>query len=392
MRIAYVDPGLSGPLGHNAAMVEEFDASLVREYGHVVSYAVGASVDARDFPHLSGRLVPAFRIDGYARPGPSDLHDPTRLSRIIETIATDLQSSAVLDDCDAVLMPTAYPFHVRALALLAPRLRGRRVVIGLLLPARYWTPGGTPAADVADLFGVGLHLLGKEAELFLYNETGTFELRDSVLSLPRLLPPFGTTSAKRVRELAARSLTGDRTQAPSLGFFGSPFGSKGFGMLASAVERVAQAGGEPRTRLVVRLPQGHEAICKRLQEMAPWVDARSERTSNEAYLAEMAAVDAVWAFYDPAEYGDKMSGIVPEALSLSKPLLIADGCRGIEDFLEWQAPGSFMCGAYDERTVVDVLSLPAPAWSRASSCAREHAPLIAQLKSMPRYLAVCGLI
>jgi hypothetical protein len=391
MRIAYIDPGLSSRKGHNAAMAVELDDALVRERGHHVTYLVSADADPREFAHLRGRLLPTFRISGYARPLAADLHDSRRLAGIIDTIVADIEATGALDDCDVALMPTAYPLHVQALGTLAESLRGRLVVAGLLLPARYWSPDPGSVGVIADLFGMGLHALGQSAQLFLYNETGSFALRDSVLSIPRLLPPLGTANADLVRRLAHEGLPPASDMCPSIGFFGSPFGTKGFGMLAATVWRLAASGPPPLARLVVRLPEGYESTCDRLAAIAPWIDARSAHTSNDEYLREMASVDVVWAFYDPAEYGDKMSGIVPEALSLGKPLLVAEGCRGIEDFIETQAPGSHVCGAYDERTLANVLTLPTHAWSRPAACARGHAPLMAELKSMPRYLAVCGL-
>lgn len=392
MRIVYIDPGLSVRKGHNAAIAEELDDALVRERGHQVTYLISAGADLLDFAHLRGNVVPAFRIDGYARPGVEDLQDSSRLAHILNLIAGDLDMTRALDDCDAVLMPTAYPLHIRALGERAERLRGRLIVVGLLLPARFWGPDEERVALIADLFGQGLQALADPAQLFLYNETGAFSLRSSVLSIPRLLPPFGTRNADLVRQLVNRTLPSSSDSRPSIGFFGGPAISKGFGLLVSAATRLAAAGESPNARLVVRLPQGHESDCAVLATIAPWIDARSSLTSNDAYLSEMSSVDAVWAFYDPTQYGDKMSGIVPEALSLGKPLLVAEGCSGIEEFIEWQAPGSHVCGPYDERTVTQVLKAPAKIWVRPAICARNHAPLIAQLKSVSRYLSVCGLV
>jgi hypothetical protein len=391
MRITYVDPGLSSRKGHNASMAFELDDALVRERSHHVTYLASADANPLEFAHLRGRLVPTFRITGYARPQAADLHQPHRLARIIETIVTDIEATGALDDCDVVLMPTVYPLHVYALGTIAGALRGRLVVAGLLLPARYWSPDPGSVDVIADLFGSGLHALGASSELFLYNETGSFALRETVLSIPRLLPPLGTANADLVRRLAVDAPPAAPDACPSIGFFGSPFSSKGFGLLAETAWQLAASGPNPLARLVVRLPEGHESTCARLASIAPWIDARSAHTSNDEYLREMASVDVVWAFYDPAEYGDKMSGIVPEALSLGKPLLVAEGCRGIEDFIESQAPGSHVCGAYDERTVATMLTQPANTWARPAACARGHAHLMAELKSMPRYLAVCGI-
>ena len=99
----------------------------------------------------------------------------------------------------------------------------------------------------------------------------------------------------------------------------------------------------------------------------------------------------MWALYDPLHYGDKMSGIVPEALSLGKPVLVAEGCVAIQEFLERHAPGAFIAAGYDLASVQAVLALEPGHWRPARRCARSHAPLVQQLKGMDRYLAVCGI-
>lgn len=390
MKIAYIDPGLSARKGHNAAMLEEFDTALVVERGHQVSYLCAANADRKAFDDLAGSLLPVFRIDGYARPCVADLFDERRIAAIDTVMAADLEASQVLDGCDAILMPTAYPLHLRALARRTTALAGRRVALGMLLPASFWGSDGECEQRIGELFATSIDSLNADADLFAYSETGAFRFGANPVSLATLLPPLAGPSARQVQHLAAaqRHGAGDTTV---LGFFGSPFTSKGFGLLVDAVQALAQAGAQPATRVVFRLPAGNEELCRQLNAVAPWVDAASRQTSNRQYLEEMAGADAVFGLYNPQEYGAKMSGIVPEAISLGKPLMLAEGCHAIQDFLERHAPGSFLCGSYDVQTVADVLMLPRDAWARPARCARNHAPLMQQLKSMDRYLSVCGL-
>lgn len=392
MRIAYIDPGLSSRNGHNASMLDEFDTALVVERGHEVSYLAAASADPGAFDGLVGTLKPTFRIDGYARPGLADLFDEQRMNRIDAAMDADLQAAGVLDACDAILMPTAYPLHLRALARRANALAGRRVALGLLLPVRFWG-GGDNACEqrIGSIFADSIDRLNAGADLFAYSETGAFNFgADSSICLATLLPPLAAPNALHVQQLAAQQRTLASVK-PRLGFFGSPFTSKGFGLIVEAAQRLARDGVEPAVRVLFRLPAGHEQACRQLNALAPWIDATSRQADNRQYLEEMAGVDIVFGCYDPREYGAKMSGIVPEAISLGKPLLLAEGCHAICDFLERHAPGSFVAGPYDAQTLADVLMLPGHVWERPTRCARTHAPLMQQLKNMDRYLSVCGL-
>lgn len=394
MRIAYVDPGLSSRKGHNAAMLEEFDAALAVERGHEVTYLCAATADARSFDRLTGTLKPTFRIDGYARPRAADLFDEQRMHKIDEMMAVDLQSAEdVLDGCDAILMPTAYPLHLRALARRASSLARRRLALGLLLPARFW--GGDDEATeqrIGEIFADSVDRLNACADLFAYSETGSFSFGANALtSLATLLPPLAAPNALHVQSLTTTHC-GPIPDRPKLGVFGSPFASKGFGLLVEAVQSLVHNGVQPAVQLMLRLPAGHEQACRQLNAFAPWIDATSRQTDNRRYFEEMAGADIVYGYYDPQEYGTKMSGIVPEAISLGKPLLLAEGCHAICDFVERHAPGSFVSGQYDAQTLADMLMLPRGAWERPALCAQSHAPLMQQLKSMDRYLSVCGLV
>lgn len=391
MRIAYIDPGLSCRQGHNAAMVEEFDQALVAERGHEVVYHCSADVRARDFADLRGRVSPTFRVDGYARPAAADLFEAARFERIVGAIVGDLNRAPGLADSDLLLMPTAYPLHLQALARRLPTLAGRRVVLGLLLPANFWSEDPAAAHRIGELFAQSVGALAASTELFAYSETGVFRCGEDTLRVATLLPPLARARSAQVRRLADVSVDTSADRPWVLGYFGSPFLGKGIGLLFDAASALAQSGSAPGVELRIRLPEGHEPVCERFNALAPWIDATSRRTDNGAYLQQMAQVDAVCAFYDPQSYATKMSGIVPEAISLGKPLWVSEGCDAITDFLERHAPGSFVSGHYDASTAQAVMSLPRAAWDRAKACARRHAPLVQQLKDMDRYLAVCGV-
>ncbi|MDE2080258.1 MAG: hypothetical protein KGI90_02815 [Burkholderiales bacterium] len=393
MKIAYIDPGLSRRSGHNAAMLAEFDEALVGERGHALTVFGSARLDPREFADLRAELRPACRLDGYARPAAADLADPARLDRLLQTVAEDLPP-AQLAGFDAWLMPTVYPLHLLALARSAEHQRvppALRSVLGMLLPCAFWADDAASQQRVGEAFAAGVQGLAATTQAFAYSETGHFHFGAQRVALATLLPPLATANAGRLAGLAAASAARDDRGPPTLGFFGTPFGSKGIQLLQQAAQALAAAGRTPACRLRIRLPQGYAGLCQHLQQIAPWIDAQSRGTSNAEYLAEMADVDAVWALYDPLHYGDKMSGIVPEALSLGKPVLVAEGCVAIQEFLERHAPGAFVAAGYDLASVLAVLALAPADWQPARRCARSHAPLVQQLKGMDRYLAVCGI-
>jgi len=132
-------------------------------------------------------------------------------------------------------------------------------------------------------------------------------------------------------------------------------------------------------------------MCDQLNALSPALEATSAEMSNAQYFEAMADVDAVLAFYDPAEYGTKMSGIVPEAICLGKPVVISDGCDGLCRFLDRYAPGSFATGTYGPGDLAAILRLPAPLWSSLGAKARASSDVVRMMKSMRRYLTLGGM-
>lgn len=388
MKIVYFDPGLAGRGGHNSAMLAEFEQALVHEAGHEVTVLAAARLAPAVFGDSALRFVPLFEVEGY------HTFDAATLASGRAAAAVDGALERVgelLARADAVLMPTAYPLHLQALGRRAALLAGRRVVLALMLPASYWAQDAQARAHIEAAFADGLDALARCCELFAYAETGCFELGGERLRLPTLLPPVAAPTMALLRGLATLPQTAVDGGPPVVGFFGSPFRSKGFELLAAAVRSQLVSGRAPRCRLRLALPPQHERLARAVA-LAPWVEVVEVGTSNADYLRAMAAVDAVWTFYDPGEYGRKMSGIVPEAIALGKPLLVAEGCQGIVDFLERHAPGAFVVGAYDVGTARALLDLDAAALARAGRCARQHAAIARSLKDMERYLAVSGLL
>lgn len=387
MNIVYFDPGLAGHGGHNAAMLAEFEQALVREGGHELTVLAAARLAGAGLAGSALRLVPLFDVEGYQSFDGAALAGGRPQAAIERALG---RAEALLACADALLMPTAYPLHVQALGRRAELLAGRRVVLALMLPSSYWARDSEAAEIVDAAFAEGLGALASSTALFAYSETGGFDLGAERLRLPTLLPPVAAPTMALLCALATAPRARLDGRTPVIGFFGSPFRSKGFELLAAAVRCQIASGRAPRCRVRLALPAQHEALARAVA-LAPWVEVVDVGTSNEDYLRAMAAVDAVWTFYDPGEYKSKMSGIVPEAIALGKPLLVADGCDGIVEFLDRHAPGAFVAGPYGVGTARALLDLDADTLERAAGCARQHAAIARTLKEMDRYLAVCGL-
>lgn len=384
MKILVLDPGLSCRKGHNAAIIEELDAELRDRRGVRLSVAGAASLEPAEFAHLAACVRPAFRIDGYWQLAGRHVHDAATLGQIRRCVDEDL-AALRLQDWDVVLMHTVYPLHLEGLARCLPRLRAARLLGGLLMPPGFWAAEPQAATWLGDSLQRSVQRLHAGADAVFYTETGRYDFGGASMPTPVLLPPVARATQALMAELAERAER-PRPDALRFGFFGSPFGSKGFGHLCALAER----GLPAHVRVVVRLPQGHEALCGQLARLGPQIDATSRPMSNADFLREMAAVDVILAAYDPTHYGQKMSGIVPESISLGKPLVVSDGCDALVDFLDRHAPRSFACCPYTADGMAAALALPGRHWLELAGHARASAPLMREMKNAARYLALAG--
>ena len=383
MKILLLDPGLRTRAGHNAALLAEFDLEL-RSLPRVrLSAAGSAALQAAEFKGLGCAPRPLFRIDGYWRPTPQDVLEPARLSGLVDSIVADVERLP-LEDFDGLLMPTVYPLHLIALARVAPRLARTRLMLGFLMPVSFWMPDTEACAVLGSQVGEATMTLQQHCELIAYSETGAYEFGGMRADMATLLPPLAAPTARLVESLATAPAIGERVV---FGFFGQPFTSKGLDVVANA----SRALDPSRVSVRFRLPPGHEALCQQLRSLAACVDATSTDMSNDAYLRQMAEVDVVLACYDPAHYGDKMSGVVPEAVSLGKPLVVSEACRSLIGFLDRYAPGAFIAGAYQPGALAELLALPAELWRVVATKAHASSPVVRSLKGMRRYLAAGGL-
>jgi hypothetical protein len=384
MKLLLIDPGLRTRVGHNTAMLAEFDLEM-RSLPRVRLAAAGsAALQKTEFKGFGCTPRPLFRIDGYWRPEPEAVLDPARLNGIVETIVADLLQLP-LDEVDGLLMPTVYPLHMIALGRVAPRLANVKLMLGLLMPVSFWIPEPAACAVVGEQVGQAIMTLQRSCEMIVYSETGHYDFGGALAEMATMIPPLAAPTAALVDQLAARAAPArDRLV---FGFFGQPYTSKGLQLVAAAARRIDPA------KVVVRfcLPPGNKPLCQELLALSPAVEATSVDTSNAEYLQQMVDADVVLTWYDPEHYGDKMSGIVPEAISLGKPLAVSDGCRSLVAFLDRYAPGSFIAGDYSADELAALMSLPASTWQSAGAKARASSAVVRAMKDMRRYLSAGGL-
>ncbi|RYF34771.1 MAG: hypothetical protein EOO26_03295 [Comamonadaceae bacterium] len=325
-----------------------------------------------------------FRLHGYARfLSDSDSHEAL-LQRLIALCVDDLLQLD-LATYDLVLMPTAYPVHLAALAEHLKTLPLPRLRIGLLMPPAFWACDARAAQWLEASVQQSLDALRAMPGVALFGESGQYRAGSTVLALPTLLSPIADCTHDWIAAQVAQPSPENETIGRPLvfGFFGDPSPRKGFELLIHCVR-----GGLPTgARLVVALPERHEGLSVSLDGCGPSVTAHALEAGNAPYLKAMQAVDVVLAFYDPAVYGTQMSGIVSEAIALGKPVLVAEGCDAILRFLEMHAPGAFMRLPADAGGLHRGLAAPWSAWQGHRRAARAAAAGVRELKRMRRWLA-----
>lgn len=382
MQLLIIDPGFGNASGHNAAINRELVHELAADAGKTIEIATHRHVDLDTVLDIARHTNPVFRLPGYRRFHGTELTDPEWLADMRAALDADLDRLEP-EKADVLLLHTAYPLHLEALARRAQRLAHCRIVIGLLLPPEFWAADDDAAVPLARILGQALSTFA-QAGAMIYGEHGRYTLDDACIAVPVLLPPVSQTMRDLMADLAR---TPDSARPLRFGFFGAPYASKGFETLVE----VARMGLPEEVELFVCLPGGFEDACRTIAAFGPRIVASSTDTSNAEYLRAMAQVDVVLTHYDPAHYQERMSGIVPEAICLGRPLVVTHGCHAIIDFLDRHAPGSFVTAGFEAAQLAAALSLPRATWDDLADRARASAPLLREMKNLDRYLRITGL-
>lgn len=389
-RIVIIDPGLSGPGGHNGALFEELARELPR-LGFAPHFLASRGLGAGALAAPQATVEPVFAIDGYA-PHAAFFASEAAFAAALDAIQTELDA---LDwrNVAAVLMPTVYPLHLIALARVLPqRLPPQQVpvALGLLMPTSFWAADAGVADALGELMLTALQALRALGPTLAYAEAGAYAFGAQRLELPRLLPPVAQDTEALIETLRTAAALPEPTRGLRFGFFGSPFTSKGIRRLHEACARAAADPGWAN-RVEIVIPPGHAAVAAAYARLGPRVTVRADQRDNHDYLRAMAAVDVVLLPYDPAHYGAKLSGVLFEAIALGKPVVVIDGCEPLLQWLDQTAPGTYAGCADDADALAELLKLPAEAFVPLAQAARASAPIVSAQKSTRRFLAAAGI-
>ncbi len=386
-RFLILDPGFSGPGGHNGSLFEDFSVELPRR-GIELHYATFRSVNI-DTTGLATRLHPIFAVHGYDRNENLEavLASAGGLDPLITFITSEFDQ---LDwtDIDAVVMPTMYPLHLLALTrFLLQTTKAKptlRISIGCLMPLSFWTAQPQIERALGQKLLEAISLLRKRYSLLLYSETSNIQLDGRRLELPRLLPPVSNRTLALLERLsAARPF--DPSTPLRFGFLGTAFTSKGFGILLECITKLT-ALPSFQHELHFVLPPVNDSLASRLTS-AKCVRLSSKQRSNDEYLTAMSELDVILLPYDPAHYGEKFSGIIVEALALGKPMVVSHGATYLVRFLNDVAPGSFLPIEYSVEALTRALTLPKTAYASMAQVAQLSHGVAIALKNMDRYFA-----
>ncbi len=379
MKLLVLDPGLSARAGHNAAMLEELALQATASPALELACATAAGFDAAAFGDIGGcDWQPVFRVHGYARFLSDSASHEALLQRLTALCLEDLERLD-LRSPGLLLMPTAYPIHLAALARCLPR--SARLRVGLLMPPRFWACDARAAQWLAAVMREAIAALRAHPGVRLHSDVPQYRIDGALVPTEMLLPPLADATAQW---MAAQRVPHDDNGAARplrFGFFGEPSARKGFGPLLACL----RAGLPPGAQVVLALPPGHAALAAQL-EGVDGVSARALPADNRSYLQALAEVDVVLLGYDPAVYDAQMSGIAAEAIALGKPLLVSAGCDAILDFLARHAPGSFLCCGYGEAGLRQGLAAPRAAWHACRTAALAASGAVLALKRMAPYL------
>jgi hypothetical protein len=282
-----------------------------------------------------------------------------------------------------VLMHTASPWHLDAIAWKLKEQRNFSISIGSILPSKFWSKDPSILITLDGRLRESFAFL-REANMLLYSETGEYNYYSSdSINLPMLLQPASQESLTAAIRLRQKSVPPhDRIK---FGFFGQPKKSKGFRFatdLAINLPHTQTHGSE----IHFFLPPGYEESIKSLNRPDKIIGT-SEFRSNIKLLTDMASVDVILCFYDPAIYSNQMSGLVADAILLGKPVLVTAGTQ-LERFVNMVAPGAAIHAEYSFDGLKKAIEMSSILWQTAQQQALNSARVVSELKSGDRFFKI----
>jgi glycosyltransferase involved in cell wall biosynthesis len=300
----------------------------------------------------------------------------------INTLVHNDYAEAHFGEGARILMQTASPWHLLALAERLDPVNNIRLAVGLMLPSSFWTKDPELQILLDEMTAHAIRILERK-NLFLFSETGYAKPSGH---LPLCVPTMSNVSLRLCKKLANQQRRdAAENQGVTFGFFGGLFEHKGVDLILEAAKSsVANLG----YRVVFFVPPHHQSKIASLNLSG--IDCVKLSTSEleyESYLTQIGSVSAVLCCYDRAFYSEQMSGIVTEAAALGVPTIVTRGTT-LHRFLLTYSPGAGIPIEYDPASLAAVLALPHAYWEEKRKCALMSASLVQELKSCRRFLSI----
>jgi hypothetical protein len=371
MSILVLAPTLKIPGGHDHAFCTE----LIR-YAGVSNVRIVASEKFQPEPELPA--LPFFSVDPYEYRW---IHREAKRSLPWQT----LFKSAVKDlekidfSCDTLILHTADPIYLAALAHSLPRFGGI-FYLGFMLPPSFWLRKTVARWILSMVSDLAIGSLKRKMRVVLYSETGVLRFDHRAVNCLLKLPPVQTADSANSSDAVEQ--THAATDRIKIGFFGAPFEDKGFEIL---LQLAADAQVRSRFQIKVFLPPGQQELVEKINSGNDAIWANSESRDVSTYFRCMSSVDLVYTLYSPLAYRDRMSGIVQDAILAGKPLLVTSGCADMRRFIDQVAPGAYIHSDYSVGSAAKRLASAINNLSNLSRQAKAGTGMIRKLKTFEGY-------
>ncbi len=288
---------------------------------------------------------------------------------------------------DRILIHTASPWHLSALATRIRNIPGLKIAAGLIYPPSIWTSDPELTDKISQHLGELIDRLLSDG-VYLYTETGYLDLHKRRIELPILLFPLSRQTTSNILKLKNESVQ-FRPDLLRFGFFGQPRAEKGFQEILHLISREKYPGKEFR----FFLPQDYKHKADKINRVdgENRLHAELGNYDQKEYFERMATCDAIFCFYNPNYYRVQMSGIITDSTLLGKATLVS---RGTEpgNFIKSYAPGSYVSVDYTMPSLHSALMIPNKVWEDCKIKANVSERLLLEVKSADRFLQIaCDL-
>lgn len=374
MSILVLAPTLKTPSGHDHAFCTE-----LIQYAGVSNVRIFASEKFQPEPELPA--LPFFSVDPYEYRW---IHREAKRSlpwqALFKSAVKDLEK--IDFSYDTLILHTADPIYLAALAHALPRFRGI-FYLGFMLPPSFWLRKTVARWILSVVSDWAIGSLKRKTRVVLYSETGVLRFDHRAVNCLLKLPPVQTVDSDN--SPAAIEQTQGATDRIKIGFFGAPFEDKGFEIL---LQLAADAEVRSRFEIKVFLPPGQQELVEKINSGNDGIWANSENRDVPTYFQCMSSVDLVYTLYSPLAYKDRMSGIVQDAILAGKPLLVTSGCTDMRRFIDQVAPGAYIHSDYSAGSAAKRLVSAIDHLSNLSREAKAGTGMVRKLKTFQGYFDV----